>query len=849
MKKPKLLTHKKTAIAAAILLALGCANGATINVDGSCTLVDAIVAANSDTLVGSCTAGTGNDVIQITTENSEVKIFSVFQVSNALGNVGLPIITSNITIQGNGLTVVANNINGNFRLFEVSASGDLTLNDTTVSSANDGFGMGSGLLSLGGRVTLENTVFTLNNGAIFLNATSGNEISNTSIRHNFVREGNYSAGLTTYQAELSISNTDIVKNRYEELMEKGVVKELVSGGASLIQSTVSIKESTISVNVAPYGGGITISEQNLTSVKMKHSDKLFNRGNLASQVTLTNSTITENKSLQSAGIQDFTNLGSLTIQGSIISGNHEMREPLAPNIYSSPKIGTITLDANNIIGDNGSSGTLGVILGSSDFSFSNSTKDNLYTLSLTNGHLIHPLKISSSAIDANQATCFGSVQDQEGKDRSIDGDNNGSAVCDIGAFEHSLPIIVNDSTCTLTNAIVSANTDTSVAGCQTGNGHDIIALPENSNQLLTEPQFTETQYGLNFGLPNITSGITIAAQGSVIQRSETAKENFGIFHIGQNAQLSLINSIVSGASQEGSAILSRGGNMNIVDSRISHNSGGGLFDFYSINSSVINSTITENQAYLPSIQNDFGTGIASYGSTGFTLENSTINNNSGGIAGGVDVRGAGMSYIVNNTVSGNEGWIYGGMLLIPDLVGKTTLSGLTITNNLGDIGGFSIRNNSLDNPISLKNSIISGNLTLISGAPEPVPTEFELFVQGFGPTQINGSNILGQNNLAAIVGISLGATDLVPSGPTSSVIKTVLADNGGATLTHLPILGGIAIDTGDESCTLTFDQIGNKRPLDGDSNGDFKCDSGAVEYNPTLFSDIIFMDGFEALEK
>src|SRR4051794_14566254 len=59
----------RAALAAAIIATFTGAVAAradTITVDGTCTLADAITAANTDALSGNCTAGSGKDRIEIT---------------------------------------------------------------------------------------------------------------------------------------------------------------------------------------------------------------------------------------------------------------------------------------------------------------------------------------------------------------------------------------------------------------------------------------------------------------------------------------------------------------------------------------------------------------------------------------------------------------------------------------------------------------------------------------------------------------------------------------------------------------------------------------------------------------
>ena len=91
--KQQPMNLKKTALLSALLLELaGSVSAATINVDGTiCTLSDAIVAANNDVTFGGCTAGTGDDVLELDIAGSPFTQTEPVQ----------PILSS-ITINGNG---------------------------------------------------------------------------------------------------------------------------------------------------------------------------------------------------------------------------------------------------------------------------------------------------------------------------------------------------------------------------------------------------------------------------------------------------------------------------------------------------------------------------------------------------------------------------------------------------------------------------------------------------------------------------------------------------------------------------------------------------------------------------
>ncbi|WP_328651733.1 hypothetical protein OG598_27885 [Micromonospora sp. NBC_00330] len=86
------------------------------------------------------------------------------------GAVGLPIITQQVVIDGNGSTIVRAANATPFRILEVGAGGDLTLRDTTIKGgqAEGGIGGGGGgiRIDIGGKAVIENThvVYNQTNG-------------------------------------------------------------------------------------------------------------------------------------------------------------------------------------------------------------------------------------------------------------------------------------------------------------------------------------------------------------------------------------------------------------------------------------------------------------------------------------------------------------------------------------------------------------------------------------------------------------------------------------------------------------------------------------------------------------
>jgi hypothetical protein len=99
-----------------------------------------------------------------------------------------------------------------------------------------------------------------------------------------------------------------------------------------------------------------------------------------------------------------------------------------------------------------------------------------------------------------------------------------------------------------------------------------------------------------------------------------------------------------------------------------------------------------------------------------------------------------------------------------------------------------------------------------------------------GELSSQGYNVIGTTSGCTITGDATGnRTGVTPQlGP--------LQNNGGPTLTHLPLSGSPAIDagnpaapgSGDSACPTT-DQRSQPRPRDGDGDGVARCDIGAVE--------------------
>src|SRR4051794_7499658 len=114
-------------------------NVPSINNDGLCSIIEAVENANADAqLHADCAAGSGNDIIAL--PNDATMIFTTTHNLDPVdGDNGLPLITSTITIMGNGTTLVRNNsIAPRFRFFDVLDSGDLSLINLNLNNGRAG---------------------------------------------------------------------------------------------------------------------------------------------------------------------------------------------------------------------------------------------------------------------------------------------------------------------------------------------------------------------------------------------------------------------------------------------------------------------------------------------------------------------------------------------------------------------------------------------------------------------------------------------------------------------------------------------------------------------------------------
>lgn len=327
---------------------------------------------------------------------------------------GSPVPLSFVSAEGGGILIGTTATAGD----PLIPSGTLTLSDCVVQG-NFSTSLGGGIANKAGTLILIRSKVSNNTGS------GGGGIINRRLG-------------TTTVIDSTVSN-NVVNN---------VPGNSGGGGILNFDGQVTVQNSTISGNTAPSGSGIAAGG----SLMMKNSTVSGNMGAGAGfggglflgndssgcgPHTLNNNTITNNQGSGIALTHQIPRLGAcpVSLSNTIVAGNagpdcvglfNSQGYNLVQNIFSgvpnSPPACSFTGDtASNLIGQDPKLGPLASNGGPTQ---------------------THALMADSPAIDAGNPFPPGSAEgipceatDQRGKSRPQDGDGNGSAVCDIGAYE------------------------------------------------------------------------------------------------------------------------------------------------------------------------------------------------------------------------------------------------------------------------------------------------------------------------------------------------------------------------------------------------------------------------------
>jgi hypothetical protein len=305
----------------------------------------------------------------------------------------------------------------------------------------------------------------------------------------------------------------------------------------------------------------------------------------------------------------------------------------------------------------------------------------------------------------------------------------------------------------------------------------------------------------------------------------------------------------------GGGAVNNQGTLTLTDSVVSGNtlpstsggfSGAGLFNDNTL--TLVRTTVTNNLAS----PNSSGGGIYNNGDNAavLTIIDSVVSNNLiGSNGGGIASSGLATATIIGSTISGNTAVGFGGAGIYND--GSLTVTNSTISGNFSGSSGAGLTNsqhgvtelnnvtiaantagtahrgqgggidNSLGKSLTLRNTIVAGNIDLDGTPPKPDCDART----GFSSALISqGYNLIGNATGCDITGDLTGNITGVDAKLGS------LLDNGGLTPTHAPADDSPVLDAGNPAppgsgalaCAAT-DQRGFVRPI---GSG---CDIGAFE--------------------
>jgi predicted outer membrane repeat protein len=351
----------------------------------------------------------------------------------------LPTITGELSIDGPGadnLTISGNNA---VRVLEVAAVGTLDLEGVAVANGYIFFEDGGGIYNLGvlrvtnsafsgnyarqgggvyntGTLRVTNSAFSGNSarfgGGIYSSSEGTVTVQDTTFSGNSA--DNSGGGIDTSDSIMTIVNSTFTGNTTGD---RGL-----GGGISINGGTTTVFNSTFSNNSARQGGGVyhrygTMTVENSTisgNTAISQGGGIDN--NINGTITVTNSTISGNSATTGGGIHNNDD-ETATLQNTIVANN-----PTGGNC-----MGPITDNGGNLSSDNSCAFAAA--------SSQNSINPQLGPLQDNGGPTqTQALLPGSPAIDA-AVNCPPPAADQRGVARPQDGNNDGVATCDSGAYE------------------------------------------------------------------------------------------------------------------------------------------------------------------------------------------------------------------------------------------------------------------------------------------------------------------------------------------------------------------------------------------------------------------------------
>ena len=250
-----------------------------LNTDGDCSLREAVRAANSNTAIDACTAGTGIDVITVPAGTYTFALGGADEAAMT-GDLDL---TESVTISGDGARTTIVNANDLDRVFDVKPGTTVELAAMTIrngtSSGNGGGIRSSGILRLV-RTTVSEHTAGADGGGIYTEIDSLSVIRST-------LSGNVSAAgggaIVAYGSPVSLENSTVSGNQ----------AECMGGGIAVFNgTTANLNNATIANNVADASPATPCPDANVGGISVSGA---------GTTATLSNTIVGDNRDASTAG--------------------------------------------------------------------------------------------------------------------------------------------------------------------------------------------------------------------------------------------------------------------------------------------------------------------------------------------------------------------------------------------------------------------------------------------------------------------------------------------------------------------------------------------------------------------
>ena len=768
-------------------------------------------------------------------------------------------------------TVIGNTATDDAGGLNVINSGQLRIFDSTITNNIASGGFGGGIRSFQStlgmtRTTVSGNQSTQSGGGVD-NDTGIAEIIDSLIAGNSSTTNG--GGLNNFSGTTGISNSTVSGNT-----------ATTNGGGiqNADQSNLTLVNSTITANTSTTGSGGGINNTGLA--RLGNSIIASNTASTNDELSGAFSTLGNNLIRDLGSATGLTNQASGDLVGSASGPVNPLLSALqdngGPTLSHALLAGSPAIDAGNSDGaattdqnrqprslDGNADGAASVDIGAVEY---------------RNGTRIFTVNATTDSTDASPGN--GTAEDPSGQTSLRAAIQEANAltgfskiVIPAGTYQLSLTGTEGDTT------NLSGIGDLDIAGELTieGAGQDQTFIDAGNLfrvlQIHSGSQVTIRDLTIQNGQATFGGGVHVGA-GTLTLKDVTITRNTAtgsdtVSH-GGGISLDLATLILTGstinentATVDGGGLYATNSVVQATKSTVSANtataSGGGV-GFVNVDAQFSKSTISGNSA------TDDGGGAAFGIGSLITLDESTIDNNSSqDFGGGIHVLGAGLT-ILNSTLSANFATSSGGAL--NNEQGSVQIGQTTLHSNTAAVSGGAIDN--FDGTVLLKQATVSGNTAGSNGggivnfsaatlqivnstitgntaaelggglwSSGTVQSGNSIIAGNTGSTgspDINGSVAsLGTN----LIGIGDGSSGLVDGiagnlvGTTASPIEAGLSplrDNGGDTLTHLPLFGSAAIDRGTLSPGTAVDQRGHARSGAGDLGLAARSDIGAVEF-------------------